>query len=334
MFSKRLIVIISLSFLLGIVTEYSFVTIAHSSRAAKGPAVSLVTKDFGYSLIKPLVLCETPRDASDNEGLKSIRKHVEKTMQRDLQSHRITTASVYFRDLDNGIWFSLGSKEQFEPASLMKVPIMMAILRQAEKDPKLLQRKVKFSVPQDLYEVQRIMPPTMMEQGKSYTIDDLLFRMIAYSDNNATYLLEDVMAAATREEVFADMRVESPYKDANSDVHVTTDDYARFFRVLYNATYLGNDMSEKALEYLASTTFADGLVAGVPADTMVAHKFGERTEEHEPNVKYLSDCGIVYYPQHPYLLCVMTKGNDFEKLGETIREVSRGVYAEFDKRYR
>jgi beta-lactamase class A len=173
-----------------------------------------------------------------------------------------------------------------------------------------------------------------MEQGKSYTIDDLLFRMIAYSDNNATYLLEDVMAAATREEVFSDMRVESPYKDANSDVHVSTDDYARFFRVLYNATYLGNDMSEKALEYLASTTFADGLVAGVPADTMVAHKFGERTDEHDRNTKYLGDCGIVYYPQHPYLLCAMTKGNDLDKLGEAIREVSRVVYAEVDGRYR
>ena len=47
----------------------------------------------------------------------------------------------------------------------------------------------------------------------------------------------------------------------------------------------------------------------------------------------LHDCGIVYYPQHPDLLCVMTKGPDFERLDDIIRGVSQISFAEIDAQH-
>ena len=322
--------IILLAFFLGIITEYFFVTTAHSSHF---PEFFETRKSFGYPMINQLIDVELPEKSPENDRLTSFRKDVDKAINRNINSGRIAAASVYFRDLDKGAWFSLGSVEQFEPASLMKVPIMIALLRDAEKDPGILRRKVKFAVPEDLYAYQRIKPPTLMERGKSYSVDDLLFRMVAYSDNDATYLLEEVVNPATREEVFADMKINSPYINPNKEMYISAEEYAAFFRILYNATYLNKDMSEKALEYLDHSTYKDGLVAGVPPNMVVAHKFGERSDERDPQIKYLSDCGIVYYPLHPYLLCLMTRGTDFDALSGVLQDISRTVYDEVNKHY-
>src|SRR5207248_2823209 len=97
----------------------------------------------------------------------------------------------------------------------------------------------------------------------------------------------------------------------NPQVSVVT--YSSFFRVLYNASYLTRDDSQKALALLAGVDYKDGLVAGVPASVPIAHKFGER-ETTGDTTKQLNDCGIVYYPSHPYLLCVMTRGDSMPVL--------------------
>jgi hypothetical protein len=48
--------------------------------------------------------------------------------------------------------------------------------------------------------------------------------------------------------------------------------------------------------------------------------------QRNPLFRELHDCGIVYLPDNPYLLCVMTKGNDFAKMEKIIEEISRLSY--------
>jgi hypothetical protein len=89
-------------------------------------------------------------------------------------------------------------------------------------------------------------------------------------------------------------------------------------------------MSEKALAYLARTDYRKGLVAGVPPTIAVAHKFGLRRMNE---MKQLHDCGIVYYPDHPYLLCVMTSGPVPDYLDTTIADISRFIFEAVDRQY-
>jgi beta-lactamase class A len=103
-----------------------------------------------------------------------------------------------------------------------------------------------------------------------------------------------------------------------------------FIRVLYNASYLSREMSEKALDYLLASDYKDGLVAGLPPGTQVAHKFGEYERE---DMNQLHDCGIVYYPRHPYILSVMTRGSDKQMMADTIAEISRLIYEEVDGKF-
>jgi len=83
------------------------------------------------------------------------------------------------------------------------------------------------------------------------------------------------------------------------------------------------------LSLLTHTNFTSGLTAGIPKNIVVAHKFGEATDDDVSGSiisRELHDCGIIYYPGKPYLLCVMTKGTDFSKLEGVISGISEIAY--------
>ena len=84
------------------------------------------------------------------------------------------------------------------------------------------------------------------------------------------------------------------------------------------------------------TTFTKGIMGGVPSDMVVAHKFGENTNYLNSGIvanHELHDCGIVYYSNHPYLLCVMTRGTDLSALQGAIEDISRTAYKSIDAFY-
>lgn len=176
---------------------------------------------------------------------------------------------------------------------------------------------------------QTFKPTVTMERGKAYTVDDLLYRAIVHSDNNAYFLLYGSIDQTVLHKVYTDLGLEVP-KVRNREDYMSVIEYASFFRILYNASYLNKEFSEKALQYLSEVDFKQGLVGGLPSGTVVAHKFGEKVFGSTAEIKQLHNCGIVYYPTRPYLLCVMSRGDSFEYLDDTIRQISRMIYQEID----
>lgn len=286
------------------------------SRPTASPA------DVRYRLLNPLFATDPGAEFSElrpfNDKLKAL---VEDRKRAGLASQ----VSVYFRDLENGPVFGVGIDEKFSPASLLKVPLMMAALKEAEADPALLSRRLRNEHP----ELARSdFNGHALERGKDYSVDELLRAMIAASDNNAVVMLRTVIADAALNAVFRDFGLIIP-EVRTMDDSMTVREYSAFFRILYNASYLDKAMSQKALEYLIAGDFNRGLVAGVPPGTVVAHKFGERSF-FDSKTKQLHDCGVVYHPSQHYVLCVMSRGDDFDRLSSVIRDVSALVYKEVD----
>jgi hypothetical protein len=127
-----------------------------------------------------------------------------------------------------------------------------------------------------------------------------------------------------------------PTPEATGADNYTARQYSHLFRALYNGTYLSKPLSEKVLELLSKTRFDRGLVAGVPEGTVVSHKFGVRNivnsdADTTPVARELHDCGIIYYPNNPYFLCVMTRGADFPTLESVIKDISRITWNEVAK---
>lgn len=298
---------------------------------AKRPVIHLhrTLRLSGYRYVNPLLECEIYQDQLDNHELEPFKYKVERLIKERVAKGDAQTVSVYFRNLNDGPWFGINSREKFSPASLMKVPVMIGWLKKAESDPRLLKKTLVYDDGEDWNEQQNIKPSIAIVQGKGYTVEDLIFRMMAYSDNNAWHLLFKNIDVAYLDHILADLDVNyDPDKDED---FMTVKAYSSFYRVLYNASYLSREMSEKALAYLALEDFKDGILAGVPAGVDVASKFGERTLGANREIKQLHEFGIVYFPKNPYLLGVMTRGADFSRLTGVIRDISRLVYEEVDR---
>ncbi len=164
--------------------------------------------------------------------------------------------------------------------------------------------------------------------GRSYTVDELLHYMMNYSDNKATSLLYKALSEKELGDVLDSMDVNNnPNEEGNC---LTAHGYSGFFRILYNAAYLNRDMSEKALQLLSLQDFPLGISAGVPQGIKVAAKFGEVVPENPGEDIQLHEFGIIYHPTNPYILGIMTRGHDFERQAEIIRDISKMVYSEVD----
>ena len=247
------------------------------------------------------------------------------------QKPSISQVSVYFRDLNNGPIVGVNQNEPFAPASLLKVPIMMAYYNRAEDEPGLLDKKIKFEEASTLLpDTQNFVPQEQIQLGHTYTIEQLIEYMIKYSDNQAMVILYNQLPVADQVELYTEIGVD-PAAITDSTASLTVKQYSVFFRILFNASYLSREDSEKALELLSESTFNDGLRAGVPTTIPIAHKFGER--QFSDQLQQLHDCGIVYYPMHPYLLCVMTRGSSISDLTQAIADTSRFVYDKIDGEY-
>lgn len=234
--------------------------------------------------------------------------------------------SVYFRDLNDGPWFGINADTEFDAASMMKVPVMIAWLKRAEKNPKVMSQVFIYDGRQDMSAFQSFKPLKTLSKGVGYQVDELLRIMLSYSDNNATKILYDNLRTDEIDDVLENMDVNSNPHDYTNMVSVIG--YSGFYRILYNAAYLNREMSEKALELLSLQDFPQGIVAGVPPGIPVASKFGEHTQGKSGEEKQLHEFGIVYHPNGPYILGVMTQGDNFERQAEVIRTVSAMIYGE------
>lgn len=279
-----------------------------------------------YPLLNPLLRSDSAVDFTE---LRPFSYKIRSLVDGHKRAGSATHVSVYFRDLENGPMFGVAVDEKFSPASLLKVPLMMAVLKEAESDPALLGRRLRNDQP----ELARSdFNGLALERGAEYAVDELLRAMVAASDNNAVILLRTVVGDAPLNAVFRDFGMVIP-EVRTLDDSMSVREYAAFFRILYNASYLDKAMSQKGLEYLAASDFKRGLVAGVPPGTVVAHKFGERSFLDSES-KQLHDCGIVYHPAQHYVLCVMSRGDDFDELSGVIKDVSAMVYKEVDSQHK
>ena len=257
---------------------------------------------------------------------------IQQQVDAEIKEKKASRLSVYFRGMTTGRWGGINEDEIYPGGSLIKVPFLVAYYKLAETHPDIFKEQLTYKGDFDETPGQFTKPSHTIEAGKSYSIEELLHRMIVYSGNNSTVLLMRRLDRYYLKSIFQDLQVPSA-QSAHQQWLVSTQQFASFFRVLYGATYLDRTMSERALELLVQTEFADGIVAGVPPMIKVAHKFGEwvvaDTAGHTVSA-FLHDCGIVYHHANPYFLCVMSEGTSHDTLKGVIARLSKTIYEYVD----
>jgi beta-lactamase class A len=272
----------------------------------------------------------------NKHGYGELKNKLEDFISKKVNENALLDISIYFRDLKNGPTLGLNEHTEFTPASLLKVPILLTYMSLAERDPELFEKTLKFRRLKegDLLH-QSIVPKNSIEENISYTIRELLRHMIVYSDNNAYFTLVQYLNQQYPDggpffDTMSGLGIVQP-KDF-ADNNLTVKSYGSIFVQLYHSSFFEKkETSEETLALLTKSDFKDGIVAGVPSYIPVAHKFGERILK-DKELKQFHDCGIVYYPKNPYLLCVMTRGHNIDQLTFTISAISKMFYEEFDSR--
>ncbi len=267
---------------------------------------------------RPLLLAESE---SESEAFSSLKADIAGYIEQAQNSGKITSASVYVKDMNSGFWTSMFGKRDYHPGSLMKVPILMYYLKQEEIHPGTLKKEfvyqgAKINFPTQKYKGDSILP------GRKYSVARLLRYMIDESDNNATYLLNTHMDTNQYREFFKDVDIPY-YEPADLLYSISPLQYSKFLRLFYNATYVNEELSEYGLKLLTESSFREGIVKELPEGTVVAHKFGERGINESMD---FSESAIVYAHNSPYILTIMTRGNHIEKQTEFVSGISAMIY--------
>ncbi len=279
-----------------------------------------------FKYISPLLECDDV-ELSSKASLVGLRRKIEEYIESQKKTAGLSQVSVYYRDLNNGPWMGIDERELFSPASMVKVPLMMAYFKLAEDNPEILDREILFEKKENVNLVQQVKPSAILVPETSYRVRDLIEHMIVQSDNDAYSMLLEALDNRVLYKVYEDMGIDiasAAAKDQTGNI-LTVRDNAAFYRILFNASYLSKKYSELALSILARSEFNGGLKKFLPSDIVTAHKFGEREYQATGETQF-HDCGIIYKPKHPYLLCVMTRGANSKNLVESIATISDLVF--------
>ena len=240
--------------------------------------------------------------------------------------------------LDGKLTSTYHGDEVFHAASTMKIPVMIELFRQA-RDGKL---KLSDSLPiknefhsladgsiftldpaddseTDLYKAV----------GQTRTLNQLCELMITVSSNFATNLLIQKLGVenirATVHSLHADgMNVLRGVEDNKAFARglnntTTAHGLATLLLAIANGQAVDAKSSRQMVEILERQKFNEGIPAGVPAGTRVAHKTGELTKLHH-------DAGIVY-AKRPFVVVVLVKGmEDFKASGALIAGITHELY--------
>jgi beta-lactamase class A len=235
----------------------------------------------------------------------------------------------------------LNADTSFHAASTMKVPVMIELFRRANTgsfrmDQGLLMvNQFASIVDGSLYALDSSSDSdsTLYHRvGERVRVDTLLRLMITRSSNLATNTLITLVGAdavtrtmrsfgAQRIQVLRGVEDGKAFAKGLNNT-TTARDLALILRAIEEGRAAPPAATREMLGILSAQEFNDGIPAGLPGGTRVAHKTGDITAVSH-------DAAIVYPPgRKPYVLVVLTRGiSDGNKSSKLIADISALVYA-------
>ena len=217
-------------------------------------------------------------------------------------------AGVYVRDIKGGWGYGIRPDEEFFSASVIKVPIMVAIYRKVDSG----ELSFTDSFPTESGDWAAGAGWLQWEDpGKSYTVGDYLWMMMTQSDNVATNALVRIAGGPDRvNEVARSMGAEDTnlYQKVTSergvvpkyDNRTTTRDMAVMLDKVANGKAASVESCKYMKELMQTNELESWLKDPLPKDVPVAHKGGWLYGVYD-------EVGIVSHPDHPYSVAVLTK---------------------------
>ena len=223
------------------------------------------------------------------------------------------------------VWASHRADERFATASVIKVPILMALTASVDAGAHRWDEVVPVNADDTAAGsgvIQYLSPP-------EYTLHDVATLMIIVSDNRATNLVIDLLGLDRINDYFGqtgwpgtilgrrmfDFEARARGRDNFSTPRETADLFVR----LLAEDLLSAAGTHAALRILRAQQSHDKLPAWLPPETPAAHKTGEL-----PGVQ--NDSGILFLPAGPVIAAVYTNDLAAEATGRlAIQRIGRAI---------
>ena len=261
-------------------------------------------------------------------------------VDRIIAANRGKTIAVAYYDLKSGATLLRNEREVFHAASTMKVPVMLGIFEAASRGALRPDQPVRvhneftsiYDGSRYALEPREDSDPELYELiGRQLPLEELVRRMIVRSSNLATNVVIELIGAervmALMKEIGAhDIRVLRGVEDdkayhAGMNNTVTAYDLMLIFRALGESRIISPEASLQMTGILTAQEHNDGIPAGLPEGTRVAHKTGSIT-------RISHDAGLIFAPDaSSYVLVVLTRGFPKNSQAEkVIASISRAVW--------
>jgi beta-lactamase class A len=306
-----------------------------------GEKVSILFLPYYMQKLYALLLLLTLTMTAGAQSLTQLKPKLEAL----IAASGAETVGVAVYDAQSKQSLLINDKVSLHAASTMKVPVMMELFRQAAAKQinldagVIVKNEFASLVDGSAYQLTASddSDDWMYQQlGKPMTIRALIERMIVRSSNLATNILIEKAGAANtmklmRELGANDIQVRRGVEDnkafrAGLNNTATAYDLMILLRAIAENKVANARGCAEMLAILQKQEFNEGIPAGLPAGTKVAHKTGSIT-------KIYHDAGIVYLPSRkPYVIVVLTRGFAEEKRAhQLVADISRQIYQALQK---
>ena len=297
-------------FLLTIVTSGVLALSARSWKLPGLPRIKIPDKD---SLSIPFLSEETiileNTKVSDEKQRKSEEiKDEFKTLTRNLSG----VYGLYVVDLESGYSFGVNERESFEPASLLKLPVIFTLYWEEEKGNINLE---KIYTLKNTDKISGSGSLSTRAAGYEISYREMAKLMGKESDNTSYGVLKSLLGQEKIDESLSVLGM----KDTSYEGNITTAyDVGTFFRRLYETNLISDGAKEEITDSLIDTIYENHLAAGVPESVKVAHKYGRE-------VHVINDAGYILTDE-PFVIVILSKGVVETEADNVFPELARIVY--------
>ena len=255
----------------------------------------------GTSDVEALVDCVDDARAGEAVAPVSAPEGLQDALEQATKAHAGTYA-VACASADGSWSVDVSGDEPFVSASIIKLAILGTLLDQAQSGVLSLDDSVTVD-PSDVVGGTGVIQTS--GAGGSYTYRQLAAYMIQDSDNIATNLIIDAVGMPAVNEYARGIGLTQTVlnrrmMEFSTDVenYTSANDVARMLQLIYQGKLVSPDASEFALDLLKGQHDGAGLLEGLPAGSVFAHKTGTLDG-------VFNDGGIVL-ASNPYVMVVLS----------------------------
>lgn len=238
--------------------------------------------------------------------------------------------ALVIKNLKTGEECRINDKRVLPSASVIKIFIMGEILNEVNKGELSLEDKIV------VHEKDKVSYSvlTLFDQGREFTLRELLTLMICQSENTATNVLINIAGFHRINDFMKSYGLNNcelqrkmmdfKARQEGKENYISAEETAEFLELLYNGKVINEHYSKIMIEIMKKQLHNADIHQYIMDDIPIAHKTGDIWG-------YKHDAGIFYLEKGDYIFTMLTnfKEDQFIHVGEFLGRMAGDVYNYF-----